>query len=122
MGSMSAARLLVARGDAEGGDDLGLVGLGVGDVGARAAAEPAGGFVVADEDSRVMAAVAVLDPDLVALLEAVLDRLVAHALGSSSAKCCKAAMSVIAGPWPGRTRVGLSSASLRIERRFSPGS
>ena len=31
-------------------------------------------------------------------------------------------MSVTAGPWPGRIRLGLSSASLRIERRFSAGS
>ena len=79
---MSAARLaaprrpstlLVARGDAEDRDDLGLVGLGVDDVGAGAAAEPAGGLVVADEDAGVVLAVAVLDPDLVALLESVLD-------------------------------------------------
>ncbi len=71
------AELLVARGDAEDRDDLGVVGLGVDDVGAGAAAEPAGGFVVADEDAGVVLAVAVLDPDLVALLEAVLD-LVCH--------------------------------------------
>ena len=44
------------------------------DVGAGAAAEPAGGFVVADEDPGVVLAVPVLDPDLVALLEPVLDR------------------------------------------------
>ena len=61
--------LLLARGDAEDRDDLGLVRLGVDDVGAGAAAEPAGGFVVADEDARVVLAVGVLDPDLVALLE-----------------------------------------------------
>jgi len=69
--SISAA-LLVARGDAEGRDDLGLVRLGVGDVGAGAAAEPAGGFVVADEDAGVVLAVPVLDPDLVALQFAAL--------------------------------------------------
>jgi hypothetical protein len=59
-----------AAGDAEERDDLGLVGLGVGDVGALAAAEPAGRFVHADEDAGVLFAVGVLDPDLVALLEA----------------------------------------------------
>src|SRR3954453_10956979 len=63
-------RSVVARGDAEDRDDLCLVGLGVGDVGAGAATEPAGGFVVADEDARVVLAVGVLHPDLVALLEA----------------------------------------------------
>jgi hypothetical protein len=50
----------------------------VGDVGAGAAAEPAGSFVVADEDPRVELAVPVLDPDEVALLEAVLDRVLGH--------------------------------------------
>src|SRR4051812_23848543 len=69
-------RSVVAGGDAEDRDDLCLMGLGMGDVGARAAAEPAGGFVVADEDARVPVAVGVLDPDLVALLEAA-DLLVA---------------------------------------------
>src|SRR3954453_11105595 len=70
-------RSVVARGDAEDRDDLCLVGVGVGDVGAGAAAEPAGGFVVADEDARVPVAVAVLDPDLVPLLEAA-DSFFAH--------------------------------------------
>src|SRR5689334_25154194 len=77
-GKSTSPPLLVARGDAEDRDDLGLMGLGVGDVGAGAAAEPAGGFVVADEDARVAVAVAVLDPDLVALAEPVLDRVVAR--------------------------------------------
>ena len=45
------------------------MGLGVGDVGAGATAEPARGLVVADEDARMVPALAVLDPDLVALLE-----------------------------------------------------
>src|SRR5829696_8878164 len=79
-----AGGLLVARGDPEDRDDLGLMGLGVGDVGAGAAAEPAGGFVVADEDARVALAVAVLDPDFVPLLEPVLDRVVAHRRNSSA--------------------------------------
>src|SRR5688500_11817950 len=65
-------RLLVARGDAEDRDDLGLLGLGVGDVGARAASEPARALVLADVDPGMALAVAVLDPDLVALLEASL--------------------------------------------------
>jgi hypothetical protein len=47
------------------------VRLGVHDVGARAAAEPALGFVVADEHPRMVPAFAVLDPDRVALLEFV---------------------------------------------------
>lgn len=42
--------------------------------------------------------------------------------GREETKRSKAAMSVTAGPWPGRIREGLSSASLRIERRFSAGS
>ena len=55
--------------------------LGVDDVGAGAAAEPAGGFVVADEDTGVVLAVAVLDPDRVALLEPV--SIVASAIDAS---------------------------------------
>ena len=39
------------------------------DVGARATAEPAGGFVHADEDAGVAVAVGVLHPDRLALLE-----------------------------------------------------
>ena len=66
--------LFLAGSDAEDRDDLGLVGLRMGDIGARAAAEPAGALVVADEGPGVAPAVAVLDPDRVALLEAVLDR------------------------------------------------
>jgi len=54
-----AVALLVARGDAEGGDDLGLLGLRVDDVGAGTAAEPARTLVVGDEDAGVVAAVAV---------------------------------------------------------------
>src|ERR1700761_2237399 len=46
------------------------MGLGGDDIGARPAAEPAGGFVHADEDAGVAVAVGVLDPDLVTLLEA----------------------------------------------------
>jgi hypothetical protein len=46
-------------------------------VGAGAAAEPAGTLVIADEDSRVVLAVTVLDPDLVALLEPVRCSLIA---------------------------------------------
>ena len=63
--------LLVARGDAEDRDDLGVVRLRVDDVGAGTAAEPTGGFVVADEDAGMVLAAAVLDPDRVALLESV---------------------------------------------------
>src|SRR4051812_5819348 len=59
------------------------MGLGVGHIGARAAAEPAARLVVADEGAGMAPAVAVLDPDGIALLEPVLDRvgllgLVAH--------------------------------------------
>src|SRR5262245_54530917 len=68
--------LLVARGDPEDRDDLCLLRLGVDDVGAGTAAEPAGIFVVADEDPGMVLAIAVLDPDRVALLEPV--RSVAH--------------------------------------------
>jgi hypothetical protein len=68
--------LLLAGSDPEDRDHLGLLRLGVDDVGARPAAEPAGVFVVADEDSGMVPPVAVLDPDPVALLEAV--RLIAH--------------------------------------------
>src|ERR1700704_3759715 len=68
---LDGAALFVARRDAEGGDDLGLFCLGVDDVGAGAATEPARALVVGYEDSRVAAALAILDPDLVALLEAV---------------------------------------------------
>jgi hypothetical protein len=41
------------------------------DVGARAAAEPAAGLVVPDEDTRVTPALSVLDPNGVALFEPV---------------------------------------------------
>ncbi len=83
---VARAALLVARGDAESRDDLGLMGLGMRHVGAGAAAEPAGGFVVADEDAGVVVAVGILHPDLVALLEALFDRL-AH--GGESNRCAQ---------------------------------
>lgn len=49
----------------------------MGDVGAGTAPEPARSLVVADEDPRMVLAVAVLDPDGLALLEAM-DDLLAH--------------------------------------------
>jgi hypothetical protein len=52
--------------------------VGMNHVRARAAAEPAGVLVVADEDPGVMATVAVFDPDLVTLLETVEHFLFAH--------------------------------------------
>ena len=66
---LCAAGLLVPRRDAKDGDHLGIVGLGVNDIGAGPAAEPAGGFVVADEDPGMVLPIPVLDPDRVALLE-----------------------------------------------------
>src|SRR5215207_1498739 len=80
-----ASRLGVARRDAEHRDHLRLVGVRVGHVGARAAAEPGAGLIVAHEDTGVAPALAVLNPHRVALLEPVygsalgLVGLVAHA-------------------------------------------
>src|SRR5260221_234660 len=60
---------VVARSNAEDRDDLSLVCLRVDDVGTRPAAEPAGRFVVTNVNAGMVLAVAVLDPDLIALLE-----------------------------------------------------
>src|SRR5215213_7786989 len=105
-------RLLVARGDAEDGDDLGLMRLGVGDVGAGAAAEPAGGFVVADEDAGMALAVAVLDPDLVPLAEPVLDRVVAHRPQSICRDKGRGSRRLLPGFSFTKTRLGKSIGSI----------
>src|SRR6478672_6266652 len=72
------AGLGVARRDAKDRDHLRLVSLRVNDVGTRAAAEPAGAFVVAYEHSGVVSPVAVFDPNQLAFLESVVG--LAHGL------------------------------------------
>src|SRR5689334_7272893 len=67
--SRSFMALLVPRRDPEDRHHLGLLRLGMDDVGARAAAEPAGALVDADEDPGMVIPVAVLHPDLLAFLE-----------------------------------------------------
>src|SRR5437867_3186355 len=73
-GRLGGDPLLVARGDPEDLNDLCLVSLGMRYVRGGGAAEPARALVVADEHARMALAVAVLDPDRLALRESM-DRL-----------------------------------------------